>query len=117
MLRIVRSIVSAGAVLLLMAACQKALKAPVESSYLIKGNKQSRLYPLDVRQHSEDALIELKAGAPLPEIESLDAAGNNIKFNFHIVSNTIVVPGKFEHLHLHYGSDEAVDIFRQDGDK
>ena len=98
----------------LLAGCQKAVKAPVESLYRIQGSKQSPIYPVDVKQNSEDVLIQLQADAPLPEITSLDLAGNKIPFNFHIVNNTIVVPGKFAHLRLTHATDETIDILQEE---
>ena len=98
----------------LLAGCQKAVKAPIDSVYVIKGNKQSALFPIDVKQNSEDVLIQLKTDAPLPEISSLDLAGNKIPFNFHIVNNTIVVPGKFAHLRLTHAADDAIDILQEE---
>jgi len=100
-----------------LVACQKAVKAPVDAVYLIKGNKQSMLYPTEVKQNSEDVFITLKPGAPMPEISSFDAAENKIQFNFSLVENTIVVPGKFERLRLSHGSDDAIEILRQNGSR
>ena len=97
-------------------ACQKAVKAPVDAVYVIQGSKQSVLYPVEVKQNSEDFYITLKAGAPLPTISSYDAAENKISFNFTVVENTIVVPGKFEHLRLSHDGDEAIDILRKNSD-
>ncbi len=101
------------ATLLLLVACQKAVQAPAEAVYAIRGNKLSPLYPVEVKQNSEDVYITLKSGAPLPEITSYDLAGNRISFNFSLVENTIVVPGKFQHLQLAHDKDDVVDIIRQ----
>ena len=100
----------------LCVACQKAVKAPVDAVYIIKGNKQSLLYPLEVKQNSEDVFITLAPNAPLPEISSYDAVNNKIAFNFSVVENTIVVPGKFEHLRLTHGNDDVIDIIRKNDD-
>ena len=100
----------------LCSACQKAVKAPVDAVYIIKGNKQSQLYPLEVKQNSEDVFITLAPGAPLPEISSYDAAGNKIAFNFSVVDNTIVVPGKFERLRLAHGNDDVIEIIHKSND-
>ena len=99
--------------ILLMVACQKSVHAPTEAVYAIKGNKLSPLYPVEVKQNSEDVFISLKPGAPLPEITSYDIAGNKISFNFSLVENTIVVPGKFQHLQLAHEKDDVIDIIRQ----
>ena len=113
---ILKKLFLAIATMTVLVACQKAVKAPVDAVYSIKGNKQSLLYPLEVKQNSEDVFITLPPNAPLPEISSFDAAGNKITFNFSLVENTIVVPGKFEHLRLSHGSDDAIDILRQHND-
>lgn len=97
-------------------ACQKAVKAPEEAVYIIKGNKSSLLYPTEVKQNNEDVLITLKPDAPLPDITSLDKAENKIEFRFSLVQNTIVVPGKFVHLRLSHDKDESIDILRKDSE-
>ena len=99
------------AALCLISACQKAVKAPSESIYRIEGSKQSTLYPLEVKQNGEDVFIQLKPGAPLPEIISLDLVGNKMAFNYHFVNDTIVIPGKFEHIRLLHNGDDTIDIF------
>jgi hypothetical protein len=104
------------AILWALCGCQKAVKAPQEAAYTIKGDRQSTLYPIKVKQNSEDVFITLKPHAPLPEISSYDRAANKISFNFSLVENTIVVPGKFEHLRLTHANDDVVDIIRQDND-
>jgi len=99
-----------------LSGCQKAVKAPQEAAYAIRGDRQSTLYPVEVKQNSEDVFITLKPLAPLPEISSYDRAENKISFNFSLVGNTIVVPGKFEHLRLAQGNDNVIDIIRQHND-
>lgn len=100
----------------MLAACQEAVRAPVDAVYTVKGNKQSLLYPLEVKQNNEDVFIKLQANAPMPKISSFDAAENKIPFNFSLVENTIVVPNKFEHLRLSHGSDDVIDITLQHHD-
>jgi len=103
-------------VLVLCTACQKAVKAPEEAVYIIKGNQSSALYPIEVKQNNEDVLITLKPHAPLPDIASLDQAENKIEFKFSLIENTIVVPGKFAHLRLTHDKDEPIDILRKDSE-
>jgi len=100
----------------LCVACQKAVKAPQDAVYSIKGSKQSLLFPLEVKQKGEDVFITLAPNAPLPEISSFDSAENKIPFNFSLVENTIVVPEKFEHLRLSHGKDDVIDIYRKNND-
>ena len=96
-----------------MFGCQKAVKPPSEAVYVITGNKLSPLYPIEVKKNSEDVFITLKSGSPLPEITSFDTAGNKIEFKFSLVGNTIAVPGKFMHIRLTHGQDDAIDISYQ----
>jgi hypothetical protein len=104
----------AAAALLLLAACDNAVNPNKRVPYLIKGDPHSVLYPLDVKRDSEDVRIELKESAPVPEVFSVDASGRAVAFNFTVEGNTLIVPGKFDHLRLRYKGAEAIDIVSED---
>ena len=100
--------------MLFLNGCQKAIKAPVDAHYLIQGDVKSTIYPVDVKQNSEDVFIQLQANAPLPTIISIDATGDKIAFNYRVENNKIITPGKFTHLQMHHQHDGVIDIIKQD---
>ncbi|WP_304770548.1 hypothetical protein [Undibacterium sp.] len=102
------------AVFFLLSACERAVNGHKTVSYLIHGEKQGVLYPLEVRQHSEDVLIQLKESAPVPDILSVDAKGRVVPFSFTTEGTMLVVPGKFDHLRLRHDGVGTVDIIRQE---
>lgn len=104
------------AALLLLAACDRAVRAHVDVAYRVEGNPQSALYPVEVRQDNEDVLIRLKNSAPAPEVTSIDPAGHEAAFNFAADGDRLLVPAKFDHLRLRYQGD-TVDILRKEAAK
>jgi len=95
-----------------VSACQKAVSPPETTSYSISGDKNSPIYPQDILSSSEDVHIRLKTAAPDPQVWSYDSHGNPLQFNFSREADTLVIPGKFEHLQLRHGNDQLVDIVK-----
>ena len=95
---------------LLLCACQKAVRSPETVTYLIKGDKHSAIYPLDIVSSSEDVHIHLPPAAPDPQVWAMENNGNPVQFNFSREGDTLIVPGKFEHLQLRHAPDGAIDI-------
>jgi hypothetical protein len=110
-------LIALGTVMLLLAACDKAVTMHKSVSYLIKGGQTGALYPLDVKEGNEDVRVTLKDSAPVPEIVSIDASGNEVAFNFTIEDHALIMPGKFEHLRLRHEGNESIDIFRKEAVK
>lgn len=105
-----RVIVLAVTTLLLLSACDNAVRANKNVTYTIKGDTQSLIYPLAVKQDSEDVRIQMKQSAPLPEIFSIDAKGNAVAFIYTSEGDAIIVPGKFDHLQLRHAGTKPIDI-------
>lgn len=103
--------------LLLLTACNKAVTAHAKVTYLVQGNPQSALYPVDVRQTNEDVVIQLKQSAPVPEVTSVDSEGHELAFNFETAGTGLIVPAKFSHLRLRHKGDDTTDIVRQESPK
>lgn len=101
--------------LFILSACDKAveLNANQNDSYVIKGNAQSDLYPLDLKRDGEDVRIRLKKPVPTPEIVSLDPAGHALPFYFNTDGDTMIVPGKFDRIVLRRPGTEPIEIIRQ----
>ncbi|OWW20416.1 hypothetical protein AYR66_13905 [Noviherbaspirillum denitrificans] len=99
--------------LLLVTACDKAVRYHISASYVIKGNPDSALYPLEVKESNEDVLIRLKKAMPVPEVVSLDADGHEVPFYFTMNGDTLLVPAKFDHLQLRYKGSDATDILKK----
>lgn len=103
-------IIPAAAALLLLAACDRAVNVNKRVPYAIEGDPHSVLYPLEVKRDSEDVRIQLKQFAPVPEVFSVDPSGRTVAFNFTVAGNTLIVPGKFDHLRLRHEGAQAIDI-------
>jgi len=95
----------------LCAACDNAVRENTKATYAVVGDKQSILYPVEVRTDSEDVRIQMKESAPTPEIFSLDASGHAEPYLFKAEGNALTVPGKFDHLQLRHPGSQAIDIF------
>jgi hypothetical protein len=96
----------------LLSACGEAVRAPKVATYRIQGQPSSTLYPLSVKEMSEDVVIQLKANTQAPVAYSVDTEGKSIPFNYHVEGNTLTIPGKFDHLILTRPDASRVDIFR-----
>jgi len=97
---------------MLLSGCDNAVRPNARTNYTISGDRQSMLYPLDVKTDGEDVRIQLKDKAPAPEIFSLDESGHAETFNFRSEGSTLIVPGKFDHLQLRHPGAQAVDLYR-----
>ena len=82
-------------------------------TYQIHGDLSGKLYPIIVEQHSEDVFIILKESAPIPEVFSVDTKGQEKAFLFKIEQNTLIIPGKFDHISLRHVGEKSVDIVRK----
>lgn len=96
--------------LLLLAACDNAVRLHAHAPYLIEGDARGALYPLSVTRDSEDVHIELKNEAPPPEVYTVDHAGHATPYNFTLTGHTLVVPGKFERIQLRHAGAEPVAV-------
>ena len=99
--------------LFLLGACQKAVRDPQPSTFTMKGNVDSVLYPLEVVQQNEDVLIQLKPEAPQPQLSSRDSNGKESDYNFRSAGQTLIVPDKFDQLCLRYHGIGTVEIIRK----
>lgn len=82
-------------------------------TYLIEGDVNGKLYPIIVEQHSEDVYIKLKESAPIPEVFSVDMKGKEKTYLFTVEQNTLIIPGKFEHLSLRHVGEKSVEIIQE----
>lgn len=93
-------------------ACEGALSPPKNSAFIVKGNINSALYPIEVKQDGEDIYIQLKDFAPEVEISSINF--NQVtSFNYKRVGDRLIVPAKFSNIRLHHQGSEDVDIICQ----
>ena len=99
--------------LLSATACERAVGIHRPAAFVIAGDKASEIYPLEVREQSEDVVIQMKPGAPTPHIVSIDARGEESAYNFKMEGDQIVVPDKFSHLSLRHPGDSNVEISRK----
>ena len=96
--------------LISLTACDNAVMVSTNVPYIIKGDSNSVLYPLNVKRNGEDVFIQFKKTSPVTEVFLIDAFNRAIPFNFTISGDTLIVPGKFDHLRLGHGKLEAIDI-------
>ena len=106
-------IIATAAALFLLTGCDRVVNFNPHPrvTYTIKGNRNSELYPLDVKRNGEDVRIELKKPALIPKIFLLDASGRRIAFDYKMTGSTLIVPGKFDHLQLLEDGSEPIDIY------
>ena len=93
-------------------ACEKAVREPENVSFIILGDSHSALYPIEVKQHSEDVFIKMKESAPIPEISSSDGNGNEEVFLFNVEQDRLIIPGKFDRLCLRHTGEKTIEIVR-----
>ncbi|CAN5792125.1 hypothetical protein BH11PSE12_BH11PSE12_02100 [soil metagenome] len=90
-------------------ACEAALSPPKNSTFIVKGNINSAIYPIEVKQDGDDIYIQLKDFAP--EVEMLSINFNQVtSFNYKRVGDRLIVPAKFNNIRLHHQGDDDVDI-------
>ena len=102
------------AALLLLAACDHAVGVHHPDAYRIEGDKSSAMYPLEVREHSEDVIVQMKPGAPVPKIVFIDPQGVESPYNFRMDGDEITIPDKFAHLSLRASGLPNVEILRNE---
>ena len=93
-----------------MSACEKAVREHETATYQIQGDLNGKLYPIMVEQHSEDVFITLKESAPIPKVFSVDTKGQENVFLFKMEQNTLIIPGKFDHISLRHAGEKSVEI-------
>ena len=101
------------AILVLLCGCEAAVSPHKVATYHINGDPKSALYPVSVKEISEDVVIQLPESAPASDVFSVDEAGKPVAFNFTRDGSTIVVPGKFDHLVLSRQGVPTIDRLRQ----
>lgn len=103
----------AAGLLLSLTACEKAVGTHHPGRFQIEGDQTSTLYPLEVKEHSEDVIIVMKPEAPIPKIVAIDAQGAESPFNFRMEGEQITIPDKFSHISLRANGAVAVEILRK----
>lgn len=97
-----------------LAACDNAVQMNQRTSYIVKGDAHSMLYPLSVTRDSEDVHIQMRDEAPVPEVVSFDSAGRAEPFNFAVTGHMLVMPGKFDRIELRHQGAAPIDIISGD---
>lgn len=82
-------------------------------TYQIQGDLNGNLYPIMVEQHSEDVFITLKESAPIPEVFSVDTKGQEKVFLYEVKQNTLIIPGKFDHISLRHAGEKSIEIIQK----
>jgi hypothetical protein len=102
-------------VLLSLLACDRVVNSNPNQdvAYVITGDVGSTLFPIELKKDGEDVRIRLLKSAPMPEIVSIDPDGHAVPFNFKIDGDTLVVPGKFDHIALHHAGTGTIDITKK----
>jgi hypothetical protein len=100
-------------VLVLNTACERAVGVHHPAAFVINGDHASEIYPLEVKEQSEDVIIQMKPGAPTPLIIFIDAKGEESRYNFKMEGDQIVIPDKFSRLSLRHAGDSNVEILRK----
>ena len=102
------------ATLFALVACDHAVGVHHPDAYRVEGDKSSAVYPLEVREHSEDVIIQMKPEAPVPKIVFIDAQGVESPYNFRMDGDEITIPDKFAHLSLRASGVPNVEILRNE---
>lgn len=111
----IRSTIVVSIAAFLLIACDKVVDFQTGQgiSYEVKGDSHSELYPLDLRKEGEDVRIRLRKPTPVPQIISLDPVGGALPFNFRTDGDSLVIPGKFDHIVLHRAGMESIEIIKK----
>lgn len=96
-----------------LSACEKAVREHETVTYQIQGDLNGNLYPIMVEQHSEDVFITLKESAPIPEVFSVDTKGQEKVFLYKVKQNTLIIPGKFDHISLRHAGEKSIEIIQK----